>query len=47
MTENEKLIEAINNHLPKLPTKHLRIILLMIYEFLKYVNVLELEEVEA
>ena len=35
MTDNEKLIEAINHHLPKLPTKHLRIILLVIYEFLK------------
>lgn len=45
MTENEKLIEAINNHLPKLPTKHLRIILLMIHEFLKHIEVQE--EVEA
>lgn len=47
MTENEKLIDAINRHLPKLPTKQLRIILLMVYEFLKYIDVLELEEVKA
>lgn len=44
MTENEKLIEAINRHLPKLPTKHLRLVLLMIYEFLKYIDVLEVAE---
>ena len=45
MTENEKLIEAINRHLPNLPTKHLRTILLVIYEFLKFS--VTLEEVEA
>lgn len=45
MTDNEKLIEAINNHLPKLPTNHLRIILMMIYEFLKHIKVRE--EVKA
>ena len=44
MTENEKLIEAINNHLPKLTTKHLRMILLMVYEFLKYIDVLDVVE---
>lgn len=45
MTDNEKLIEAINRHLPKLTAKRLRIILLMIYEFLKFS--VTLEEVEA
>lgn len=44
MTENEKLIKAINNHLPKLTTKHLRMILLMVYEFLKYIDVLDVVE---
>lgn len=38
MTDNEKLIEAINNHLPKLPTKQLHTILLVIYEFLKVLD---------
>lgn len=41
MTENEKLIEAINRHLPNLPTKQLRMILLVIYEFLKANAILE------
>ena len=41
MTDNEKLIEAINRHLPNLPTKQLRSILLVIYEFLKVNAILE------
>lgn len=41
MTENEKLIKAINNHLPKLPTKQLRTLLVVIYEFLKINAILE------
>lgn len=35
MDDTDKLIKAINNHLPKLTAKRLRIILLMIYEFVK------------
>lgn len=35
MDDTDKLIKAINNNLPKLNAKRLRIILLMIYEFVK------------
>lgn len=33
MTDNEKLIEAINHYLPKLNEKQLRLVLLMLYSF--------------
>lgn len=35
MDDNDKLIKAINNHLPKLDAKKLRVVLLLIYEFVK------------
>ena len=33
MTDNEKLIEAINHYLPKLNEKQLRLVLTMLYKF--------------
>lgn len=35
MDDTDKLIKIINNYLPKLGVKRLRVILLLIYEFVK------------
>lgn len=35
MDDTDKLIKAIHGHLPKLNAKRLRLVLLLIYEFIK------------
>ena len=35
MTDNEKMIESINHYLPKLTEKQLRLVLILLYSFMK------------
>lgn len=35
MTDNEKMIKSINHYLPKLSEKQLRLVLLLLYQFVK------------
>ncbi len=35
MTDNEKIIKAIDHYLPKLTEKQLRLVLLLLYQFVK------------
>lgn len=35
MTDNEKMIKSINHYLPKLNEKQLRLVLLLLYQFVK------------
>ena len=36
MTDNEKMIKSINHYLTKLNEKHLRLVLLLLYQFDKF-----------